>query len=184
MTQIEAKVAYELHKFMDDRKIIMSFLGDLNHKVVTSILISVKRLLSMEEADFLVKKKLYAVLVECLDNITKHNIANTEGQPETNKNPSTLFTLSLEEDHFKILTGNYIFNSNIESLSSGIEELNGLNKEGLQSLYRKKLLESKSEGGGLGMIDISLRSGCKFTYEIRPMSDQMSFFILQAIVNK
>jgi len=179
----ETIAVQEVYKFMSDRHIIMSFLGDFTHEVVTSLLASIKKILSSSEMDFQLKKRFYAIVVECMDNISRHNVA-LEENPLPVKYNSTIFAISEHEDSFKIQTGNYILNSQMESLTKRLESVNSLDKDGLKALYREKIMEFKPEGGGLGLIDISIRSGCKLSYDFKPVSDDISFFILQTIVSK
>ena len=178
----ETLAVQEVYQFMNDRNIVMSFLGDFTHEVVTSLLSSVKKLLDTSEMDFLLKKRFYAVVVECMDNITRHNTAIEQDQLPF-KYTSTIFAISSYPDHFKIQTGNYILNSQIQALTERLDKVNSLDKEGLKALYREKI-SARPEGGGLGIIDISLRSGCKLSYEFKNISDEVSFFILQTIVSK
>ena len=177
----EMIAAQEVYAFMEDRNIIMSFLGDLSHSVITSLLSSVKQVLKSVEANHVVKKRIYNVVVECLDNVSRHNFVPGKSDGPL-KMYSTIFTLSKHENHYKILTGNYVLNTNIGELTERIEKVNSLDRTGLQSLYREKISE-RSEGGGLGIVDISIKSGSKLSYEFKPVTEHLSFFILQTIVS-
>ncbi len=178
----EPIAVHDVYKFMNERRIIMSFLGDFTHEIVTSLLSSLKKILDASDMDYQLKKRFYAIVVECMDNISKHNIA-LEQSKMSHKNTSTIFAISEHDDSFKIQTGNYILNSQITSLTQRLNKINSLDKEGLKALYSEKIL-TKPEGGGLGLIDVSLRSGCKLNYEFKKISDDISFFILQTIVSK
>lgn len=179
----ETLAVHDVYKYMSDRHIIMSFLGDFTHKVVTSLLTSVKKIIDTTEMDFQLKKRFYAVVVECLDNISRHNFA-LEGEDLPAHHNVTIFTISEHPGHFTIQTGNYIHNKDVAALSAKLETVNSLDKDGLKSLYREKMLNSPEGGGGLGIIDISLRTGCKITYDFKPVTNDISFFVLQTILNK
>ncbi len=179
----EPLAIHEVYKYMNERHIVMSFLGDFTHKVVTSLLSSVKKIIDTTEMDFQVKKRFYAVVVECLDNISRHNYV-LEGEQLPSKHTATIFTISEYDDHFTIQTGNYIHNNHVALLSGRLEKVNSLDKEGLKELYRQKMAESPRGGGGLGIIDMSIRTGCKISFEFKPVSDEISFFVLQTIVSK
>ena len=172
----------DVYKFMSERHIIMSFLGDFTHEIVTSLLSSLKKILDATNMDYLHKKRFYAIVVECMDNISRHNITLEQNSMPL-KHTSTIFAISEHPDSFKIQTGNYILNSQISALTQRLEKVNSLDKEGLKALYREKIL-AKPTGGGLGIIDVSIRSGCKLSYEFKTISDDISFFILQTVVSK
>jgi hypothetical protein len=179
----ETLEVHDVYKYMNDRHIIMSFLGDFTHKVVTSLLSSVKKIIDTTEMDFQMKKRFYAVVVECLDNISRHNHA-LEGEQLPAKHSSTIFTISEHPSHFTIQTGNYIHNKDVQGLSARLQAVNELDKEGLKALYREKMLSAPEGGGGLGIIDISIRSGCKISFDFKPVNNEISFFVLQTILSK
>jgi len=183
MSATETLEVHDVYKYMNDRHIIMSFLGDFTHKVVTSLLTSVKKIIDTTEMDFQLKKRFYAVVVECLDNISRHNMA-LEGEQLPARHSATIFTISEHEAHFTIQTGNYIHNKDVPALSAKLEKVNSLDKEGLKELYREKMRNSPEGGGGLGLIDMSLRTGCKITYDFKPVTNEISFFVLQTILSK
>ena len=174
---------HDVYKYMNERNIIISFLGDFTHKVVTSLLSSVKKIIDTTEMDFQTKKRFYAVVVECLDNISRHSYA-IEGENLPVKLSATIFTISEYPDRFTIQTGNYIQNKDVAGLSARLEAVNSLDREGLKALYREKMSTAPETGGGLGIIDISIRSGCKISYDFKPVTDEISFFVLQTILSK
>lgn len=174
---------HDVYKFMSDRHIILSFLGDFTHKVVTSLLSSVKRIIDTTEMDYQLKKRFYAVVVECLDNISRHNYAlDAEKLPA--RQTATIFTISEHQDTFVIQTGNFIHNKDVPSLTERLEQVRSLDKEGLKALYREKMLGAPNGGGGLGIIDISIRTGCQISYDFKPVTNEVSFFVLQTILSK
>ncbi len=179
----ETLAVHDVYQYMNERRIIMSFLGDFTHKVVTSLLSSVKRIIDTSDLDFQMKKRFYAVVVECLDNISRHNFA-LEGEQLPAKHSATIFTISEHDDHFTIQTGNYIHNKDVPSLSERLDKVNSLDRESLKALYREKMMESPEGGGGLGIIDMSIRTGCKISFDFKPINGDISFFVLQTILSK
>lgn len=173
----------EMYKLMNEHHIIMLFKGDLTHRVVTTLLSSVNKTLDSIDTDYQLKKRFYAIAVECMDNITRHNVALGQNQLPVKYN-SSVFAISESDEHFKIQTGNYILNTKIQQLTKRLKKVNSLNEKELKTYYKKNLLKPKLEGGGLGIIDMSIRSSCKLSYEFKPYSDELSFFMLQTLLNK
>ncbi|OFY87022.1 MAG: hypothetical protein A3F72_06065 [Bacteroidetes bacterium RIFCSPLOWO2_12_FULL_35_15] len=173
----------EMYKMMNEHHIIMMFKGDLTHRVVTSLLSSVNKTLDSIDTDYQLKKRFYAIAVECMENITRHNVVLEQNQIPVKYN-SSVFAISENDDHFKIQTGNYILNNQIQKLTNKLKKINSLNEKELKAYYKKNLLKAKPEGGGLGIIDMSIRSGYKLSYEFKPCSSEISFFILQTLLNK
>jgi len=174
---------HEIYKYMNERGVAISYLGDFSHAVVNSLLVSVKKIINAAEIDFQNKKRFYAVVAECLDNVNRYNYNFGEGNGS--QNPSkTFFNILESNESFIIQTGNYIDGKRAPELTAKLEKVNSLDKEGLKAYYHDKLAESPAKGGGLGIIDISIRSGCKISYELKPVTDDVLFFILQTTIKK
>jgi hypothetical protein len=125
------------------------------------------------------KKKVYNVLVECLQNLYHHldEIAETE----TDRIRSAIFTIGKLDNKYSIITGNYILNENIAGLKNRLDEVNSLNKEELKEYYKKVLNNGEMSlkgGGGLGMIDIARKTGEKLEYNFLEIDNKVSFFTL------
>lgn len=179
----KAKAMQEIYKFITEHNVIMSFRGDISHETVTSILSLVKKFFENNDISYQSKKKLYAIVVECTDNITRNKILFEQNLLPA-KYASSIFCISEHPEYFNIQTGNYILNTRIPALKQKLKKVNLLDKKELKLFYQKKLLDTKPQGGGLGIIDISIRSGRKLSYEFIPYSTEISFFILQTLLNK
>jgi hypothetical protein len=160
-------------------------MGELTHQVTTSLLKNLKDDMNAANVDIVAQKRLYGIIVECLDNITKHWIALDIKKILGRASPP-IFILSKKENNYYILTGNHIHNSQKKSLIEKIEKVNSLDKKGLQEYYRQTLAESThstSDNAGLGIIDIALKSGNKLEYEFKPVSQDVSFYMIQAKIS-
>ncbi len=131
------------------------------------------------------KKKVYNVLVECLQNLYHHMDEIPDARREKLK--SAIFMIGKLENLYTIFTGNYILNENVEGLRNRLEKVNSLNKDELK-LYYKEVLNngemSLKGGGGLGMIDIARKTGQKIDYKFLEINDKISFFTLNIKVSQ
>lgn len=174
--------ALEFHNYMNEQNIIMSFMGNLTHQVTTSLLKNLKDNMSATNIDVTTQKRLYGVIVECLDNISKHWAA-LDIQKLLGRSSPPIFMLSRKDDYFYIVTGNHVVNEHIESLSAKIEFVNTLDKIGLQDFYRETLAKEsplERDDAGLGIIDIALKSGNKLEYIFKPITSTVAFYVIQA----
>ena len=92
----------------------------------------------------------------------------------------------LEAGVFRITTGNFVRNDQIEELRAKLEIVNELNEDGLRELYRTKLQnECRTMKGtaGLGLIDIARKSKNKLDYEIINVTESISFFCLSVVID-
>lgn len=173
---------YELYKKLDDENIILSFKGVVTSDLLTSLLHIMEMKLSYLDEPTKIKKKVFNVLVECLQNLYHHTEANLENKDylETDSN-SALVAIIRDGSSFSIRTGNFIENRNIEKLQTKLEQINELDEEGLKTMYRENLKNSEiSDKGtaGLGMIDIARKSGSKLDFQFMKVNELSSFFSL------
>ncbi|MEK6615682.1 MAG: SiaB family protein kinase [Bacteroidota bacterium] len=181
----EISEALEIHQFMNERNVIMSFMGELTHQVTTSLLKNLKDDMSVTNVDFVTQKRLYGIIVECLDNIVKHWIA-IDIKRILGRSSPPIFILSRHDNFYYIITGNHIPNDQIDSLIKKIDTVNALDKKGLQEYYRQTLAKESPldrDNAGLGIIDIGLKSGNKLEYEFRTVTPTVSFYVIQAKIS-
>jgi Family of unknown function (DUF6272) len=177
--------ALEIHDYMNEKNVIMSFMGELTHQVTTSLLKNLKESMSFSEVDLITQKRLYGIIVECLDNISKHWIALNIEKVLGRSSPP-IFMLSKLDHFYYIITGNHVANTQVDSLIQKIELVNSLDKKGLQDFYRQTLAKETPvdrDNAGLGIIDIALKSGNKLEYEFKPVTPEVSFYVIQARIS-
>ncbi|GIV27801.1 MAG: hypothetical protein KatS3mg027_1615 [Bacteroidia bacterium] len=177
---------FSIYQAMEDSGIILSFKGDITSDLLTSVLQIMENRLESFQEDTKVKKKVYHVLVECLQNLYHH--MDEIPSHVNGKDRSAIFMIGKNDEGYLILTGNYILNENIPGLKYRIDEINSLTKEELKEYYKEVLTNGEMSlkgGGGLGIIDIARKSGEKLEYEFLTISNNISFFILKIkITNK
>ena len=124
-----------------------------------------------------VKKRVYLIMVEGLQNITRHQDA-LSNVPET----TAMFLIQKKENKYFVTTGNIIPNDRIEGLSGQIDKVNSLEEKELKSYYREVLTTGKISnkgGAGLGLIEMARKSGNKLNYRFRKLNEHDSYFYLQ-----
>ena len=173
---------FEFYNQMERNKIMLSFKGDITSELLTSILQIMENKLDNIQEEPKIKKKVYNVLVECLQNLYHHLDVSPDGDIEENKiAKSAIFMIGKYENEYNIITGNYILTKNVETLKSKLDKVNGMDKEQLKEYYKQILSEgefSAKGGGGLGMIDIARKSGQKLNYSFKTIDTTYSFFSL------
>jgi hypothetical protein len=173
---------FEFYNQMERNKIMLSFKGDITSELLTSILQIMESKLENIQEEPKIKKKVYNVLVECLQNLYHHLDTAPESDEETNKQvKSAIFMIGKVDNEYNIITGNYILNQNVEPLKSKLDKINGMTKDELKEYYKEILSEgefSAKGGGGLGMIDIARKSGQKLNFTFVKVDPTYSFFSL------
>ncbi len=177
---------FSIYQAMEESGIILSFKGDVTSDLLTSVLQIMENKLESIQEEPKVKKKVYHVLVECLQNLYHH--MDEIPSHINGKERSAIFMIGKTDEGYSILTGNYILNENVLGLKKRMDDINALTKEELKEYYKEVLANgeiSMKGGGGLGIIDIARKSGEKLAYEFLPIANNISFFILNIkIINK
>ena len=175
---------FDIYDKMERNNVLLSFKGEITSDLLTSILQIMENKMETMQEEPKMKKKVYNVLVECLQNLYHHLDEVTEA--EMDKNRSAIFMIGKLESKYTIFTGNYILNENIQGLKNRLDEVNALSKEELKEYYKKVLNNGEMSlkgGGGLGMIDIARKTGEKLEYNFLEIDNKISFFTLNIKVS-
>lgn len=173
---------YDLHRTMMSQKLILVYQGDFTQETTKSILAMAERNIDSSGEESNIKRKVFNVMVEALQNIVKHSDELVDGETRSH---TAIFLIGREANRYTIMSGNPIRKSNIPRLKQTLEHINGLDKDGLKELYKeviKNTTISEKGGAGLGFVDMARKSGSKLEFEFPDMSSDYSFFCLKVNV--
>lgn len=181
-------MVYSYYKNMQVNNILFVYQGEVTADLVSSILQMMENKLEGEGEDKKVKKRVFGVMVECLQNVYHHLDAIPPSDASNPiKDKTAILIIGKEEQSYFIITGNHILNDRIPEVRGHLDRINKASKEELKQLYQEILSnETFSEKGtaGLGMIDIARKSGQRLGYAFHPINDKYSFFSLEARVSR
>lgn len=183
MAFLSENIIYDLYQEMTKGRIISAYHGDFSQAVIEMLLKQAKLDLSRKKLELKVFKKAYGVLIEVLENILKHTV-KIENDPETDSEAIVL--LSSTEDGITISVGNVTTTEEAKMLEQKINQVNSLDKSGLQLLHTEILKNgsiSEKGGAGLGLIEISIKSNNKIEYFFNEYKKNLVFFALQTKIN-
>jgi hypothetical protein len=169
---------YDLHRTMMSQKLILVYQGDFTQESTKSILAMAERNLDSSGEEGNIKRKVFNVMVEALQNIVKHSDELVDGQIRSH---AAIFLIGKEENRYSIMSGNPIRKSNVAGLEQKLHHINSLDKEGLKELYKeiiKNTTISDKGGAGLGFVDMARKSGEKLAFDFPEMSAEYCFFCL------
>jgi len=171
---VSVQSAIDLHDRMSDEAMVMVHKGDFAQDTIMPVLRMIESNIQNQLERFSVKKIVYHILVEVLQNISIH--AEAKGDMKEG-----IFLMGKNDNKYVINAGNYIENSKIADFKRQLETVNELDKQELRELYKDTLRkgETSAEGGaGLGLIDIARESSARIEFEFTPINDELSFFSL------
>ncbi len=175
--KIANNMLYNLFKSFENYSLSYVYKGIFNPTLTDRILSLTETNMTITGEVSKTQKKVYFVMVESLQNITRHQDVN---QTEDNQ---AFFVVQNKNGIYDLTSGNVIEKSNIEDLKLQLDKINSLNADELKEHY-KNVLEntgmSDKGGAGLGLIEMARRSGNKLTYDFQTLNDKLSYFYFKS----
>lgn len=174
-------LALELFDKMQKDNVEYIYRGEFNTNITDSILSLAETNLDDSKDGIKTRKRVYFILVEGLQNITRHQ----EAVNNENETPGLLIIQRKNFDYV-ITTGNLIKTEGVPHLEGLLQKINSLDKKELKEYYRTILSSrtfSEKGGAGLGLIEIARKSGNKLNYGFEKINAGYSYFYLQTRIN-
>ncbi len=178
----------EYYSKLNGADVILAFKGSITTDLINSVLEEVETKLENVDEEAKIRKKVYNVLVESLQNLYHH----VEELPEVLKardkfeSKFGILVISRVQDSYKITTGNFVTSEKIKFLKDRIDKINSLSKDELKDMYKFILNHQKLSakgGGGLGLVDIARKTGNKLEYTFQHYADDYYFFNLDVLIS-
>jgi len=153
--------------------------GALFAEIMDSLLILIEKNFTEKERSSQIFKKVYFILVEILQNVTKYQIEEEEYFAN-----SIMVVQKINKNYF-LTVGNLIKNTEIEDLTSRINKINSLEKEELTEFYKTVLTNGKYNlkgGAGLGLINIKRKAKHNLNFSFSNINQEHSYFYFTSII--
>jgi hypothetical protein len=170
-----------------DGNVILMYKGNVDSDVINHVLDTVEDKMAQVNEQPKLRKKVYNVLVESLQNLYHHVDKVPEDFEDQTAEKFGLLVVKKVEHGYKIITGNFVQAENIEKLEEKIKRINRSSHEEIKELYKFILNHqriSAKGGGGLGLVDIARKTGNKLEYSFKEYNDKHAFFYLDILVNE
>jgi hypothetical protein len=184
------QMSFDLDNLINDHNpgdAIFYFKGNIDSDIINNVLDSVEfKLITINEHPRL-RKKVYNVLVESLQNLYHHADHVPFGFKAGNQEKYGIILMDKNNEGYRITTCNFISNFRVGELESKIDRINKSSVDEIKELYKDVLnhQEVTDKGlGGLGLIDIARKTGNKLDYKFTKFDDAFSAFCLSALINE
>ena len=177
------KFVYKFHESMVENKITLVYEGEINQEITN--VFSEMAEAGMDEEHETTKKRVYHVMVECLQNICKH--ADEKGYTEDIGRGKGILLVGNDNDQYSITTGNIIANENIDGLAEMLDRINAMTPEEIKKEYKQMIRNARLSdkgGAGLGFIDMVKKTGNPIEYLVHQLDDEKSFIVIVSRVNR
>jgi len=168
--------------------VVVHYKGAISADLITRVLEHIENELAIRNEKSKLRKKVYNVMVEALQNLFHH----TGLQPDSSqiaaieKNFAIFVLKKLPDGNFIVISGNFVEEQRVKFLKDRMDQINYLTLEELKILYQLILNNqeySDKGGGGLGLIDIAKRTGHKYEYSFNNQENEYYFFTLKVLIS-
>ena len=166
--------------------VLMAFKGNISSELISNVLEVVEARMDEYNESSKIRKKVYNVLVESLENLYHHIETLPESMHEEFDSRFGILVVSRIENQYRISTGNFIGHDKVEVLRTKIDKVNSMGREELKDMYKFILNHqrlSDKGGGGLGLVDIARKTGNDMEYTFEKYDENYYFFNLDVYID-
>jgi len=168
---------------MDESVKLLDYKGEVDHKRIDLLLKKLKSSKPYLSLNKTTAKRVYAILVESLENISKHS---EKRLPACLKYPPYV-TVVKTKSRVSIRSGNLVTEEKAVFLSNRLDQINQVDDFELNRLYDdmiNKVHENKVNTAGLGFMLMKFKSGNPIEYSLFKTDCKMILFEIRIKVNK
>jgi len=182
-------MVFDLKNWYTEKKrgeVVLEYNGSITPELITEALESIEANLNLKHEKNRVRKKVYNVFVECLQNLYHHVDLPPVSAPVEQISNFGIIILSKDGSFYRISTGNFVKKEKLNYIKDRIDQVNSLSDEEVRMLYRDILSNeefSEKGGGGLGMLDIVRKTGNKLEYYFYQFDNEYIFFSLDVYIS-
>lgn len=167
-----------IYNLMLSEKVLFVRKGDFSQESILPLIDLIEVNLKLQSNFSGSKKRTMYLLVELLQNISKHSIP-IDGERKG------IFMIASKNNNYILTAGNYMNISEVESLKNKLAAIADLDKDELNKMYRNTLLKKEpgtSSNAGIGLIEMCKYSVEKIKYSFKPENETIAFFSLSITV--
>lgn len=177
----------EYYDHLNEGEVLLAYKGSITSDLISNVLEVVEEKLDDLSESSKIRKKVYNVLVESLQNLY-HHIDELPDEIKGDLEPKfgVLVVSRVEANVYKITTGNFVTSGKIKFLKDKIDKINSLSRDELKDMYKFILNHQKLSakgGGGLGLVDIARKTGNKLEYKFENLNSEYYFFNLDVVIS-
>jgi hypothetical protein len=179
----KGKSVSQLERLMAENNVYLIWSGHITPDVGKEVLSFTETKLSEEDIQANLKRRVFSILVEILENVAKYS----PGLAAEEQFGMPVAMIRLVDREYALTTGNLILNENVDHLKEKLDIINKYDKVGLKELFRKSLSGqtiTSDSTGNMGLIDMARKSGSKLIYQFEKINELYSYYTLTVNVEE
>lgn len=178
------KFLEDISKITGNDELTLAYSGEFRDTLTDRIIELAETYFESSAQTAKLRKKTSFLVAECFQNVIRHGSKEAELIFDSPRRVES-FVLRFHSGKCFILSENAVHNSNVDQLRALIEEVNSVDREKLRKLYRELLKKAEFTdhgGAGLGLIEMTRRSGNKLRYSFKKLDERYSVFHFMLIL--
>lgn len=162
---------------------LLEYSGNIDYKTIDLLLENLRRNSDFHRLDKISRKRVYAIIAECLDNIARHSVTI----PPDKQSCKPVISAIIQNGKISVLAGNPIHYRSTGKLDAVLSLINTLEDGDLLSLYDSKINannQNGNNGAGLGFMLMKLKSGHNLEFRFEEVTPEISFFEVKILINQ
>lgn len=168
---MDIKNVFPLYRMMNHQHFMMSYNGHISHQSVMGLLAIAEKKLDQEENDNIVRKKVFNVMIECLQSVCRSDSEHSD----------SVFMLGKDESNYTLYSCFYCSDAYRQKLTHFLDAMINWSPERLRE-ERRLLLTDESDNPDLSsffsLIDITVKSKNNISYDFQEDGSRY-FFVLK-----
>lgn len=163
----------------EGRSIVVSHFGGFSLNLISNLSESIEQLLVSKGDNSAVRKRMFSILIEAMQNVRKHGARDEKG------NQIGYVILAEKEANYKIIIANMVNNANRELVEEYLKKINKYSIHELSDKYKSVLQNeflTKEGGSGLGLMTTRLKTGNSLGYNCYGLNEDLDLFAFEVIL--
>ena len=175
----------DLYPSLTQKDVVLMYQGAMSQTILATM---AKRLREAEE-DYLLSKRLFAIVIELGQNINHYSEKREFSVADRREVGCGMFVVQKTQTHYIFTAANKIKEGKIEKMRNHCEHINSLNPKDLRSFYRsqrRKVRHDGHYGGNIGFIEMVRKSNnsLQTKFVISEHNKEMAYFSIQVKMNR
>ena len=164
---------------MDKNELMLCYRGEVSQDILIALLNLAENNLNLAGSENSTKKRVFGVMIECLQNITQHS-------EKEEFRDSNMFMIGTTKDGYIINSGNVIRREKVQDLARQLHSIKNMNESKLKE-FSTKLIQHESVSGdsgfGLGLVQIARKTGNSIEFAFEEVDEDHLFFTLRTLID-
>ncbi|WP_291723772.1 SiaB family protein kinase [Bernardetia sp.] len=175
----------DLYPSLTQKDVILMYQGAMSQTILATMALPLRE----TEEDYLISKRLFAIIIELGQNINHYSEKREFSIADRREVGCGMLVVQKTDTEYIFTAANKIKTSKIEKMKKHCEHINSLNSKKLRSFYRSQRRATRDDGrygGNIGFIEMVRRSHnpleTKFTLSTKDST--MAYFSIQVKMSR